>query len=954
MNKLISIPFIITLFAVVGFSSLQSCYTPNYNNLNGAYYFADGLNDTITSNETFELNPTLYTSNTTILNRFNLNGFTIDKILKRQDTNKDRFLIVLAHDSDYYKLIYQYSKSDKTINEVNEYNHLNKRTSSYGVTYYESNNLNWSGEHDSGYPLTFFQRNESIGFYYLRNYVWNVGWEVASIGLTTDSTNSSDLFFRMSNYVASSYISNLTLNYTQQGYVESTSDPGCFNTHNYDTPEWKVYVGYEQNESKMVLNYYYPHRDVIYLKNITSFTCTKPTVEIQSSGGVKACDTVSSVSATCTLTNNDNGNTYLINANSDQSYSTTVNVYAGVKGVTRDYQLMYNPDNDYYGAHRPEDICWDVNELGVGGSSLSSLDYERILDDQKKHEGIKIDMKSSNAYWSYAWGLSNHWYKSGRIEGTAVNKPVVMAGKYATPIVISMVPDYVVNPNNIIWDYEIHQTSPNNVYNDFNQENLWKNNKFHMALAYNNTHYIVYNMTWNETIQGWVRAVHYDTWSELRNELETYGVSSAGIDQLLTDWDMSNPFNYVQEANKITLKGYVWGTLKESTYLGSSYSFDKPECADGLNATVFNCDSSLIKQDAFPDESLCDIPDNVERSFSILTPSIEVYPFMNAKVVLNTYSNGSAQVTKGNYTYSCTSPESSQTKTGSFELSTDYFTLPVTFTDVNSKPNGYILTIKDSQGNPEPLVQVITQYGTQVTNSSGQVKYLGIRENENLNVTLKFLTHTVEYTGANSLAIGDSWNSQRYSDSGYCGGFDGYYRYTLDLFPTILNKKWKVVCGSAVVPDANINIDGVYKNTTNTDGEADFTVIRDFSEEGFKVSVTSKYGDTTSILRNLEDTYTFHLNSSCKESELISEGHTQKAGTEFILNKFTDPMLISFLIVMVISIAVGYFTGSIELSMLTLTGLLIVLYFIGVIPLFVVLFLTLIVAGFFAYQFTRG
>lgn len=935
MNKLISIPFIITLFAVIGFSSLQSCYVPNYDNLNGAYSFADGLNNSITSTGTFELNTSLYSSNTTIINRFNLNGFTVDKILKRQETNKDRFLIVLAHDNNYYKLIYQYSKTDKTKNEVNEYTHLTKKISSYGVNYYESNTLNWNG---STTPLRFFYNNNNIIIpYSYKSSGTNTWGSVIKLG-----NNSQTYGFLRSIDLQITNISEeegaFSLD-TCVGSGGSPSDMKIGNNNNY-TEAQAVLSGNDLN---------------ILLNESKTFTCTNPTVEIQSSGGVKECEEVSSIPATCVLTNQDNGNTYLIESNADQSYNTTTSVYVGVKGVTRDYQLIYNKNKDYYGAHRPADICWDINQLGVGSSSLSSLDYEKILDDQKKHEGIKIDLKSSNAYWNRGWGLVSHWYKSGRIGETGVNKPVVMAGKYATPVVIAMTPEYVVDPNNIIWDYEIHQTDPNNMYNDFNNEKLWKDGKFHIALAFNKTDYIVYNMTWNESIQGWVRVVHYDKWADLRTELETYGVSSSSIDQLLTDWDMSTPFNYVQESNKVTLKGYVWGTLKETqSLLGDSYQFDKPSCASDLNATVFNCDSSLIKQDAFPDESLCGIPKNVERSFSILTPSIEIYPFMNAEVTLNSYSKGTAQVTKGNYTYSCTSSDSSQTKTGSFVLNTDYFTLPITFTDVNSQPIGYILTIKDSQGNPQSLVQVITQYGTQVTNTSGQVSYLGIRENENLNVTLKFLTHTVNYVGSNSLAIGDSWNSQRYSDSGYCGGFDGYYRYTLDLFPTILNKHWTVMCGSAVVPDANINIDGVYKNTTNINGEAGFTVIRDFSEEGFQVNVTSKYGDTESTLRNLEDTYTFHLNSSCKESELISEGHTQKAGTEFILNKFADPMLISFLIVMAISIAVGYFTGSIELSLITLTGLLIVLYFLNVIPLFVVLFLTLMVAGFFAYQFTRG
>ncbi|MEM5814727.1 MAG: hypothetical protein QXD77_02830, partial [Candidatus Aenigmatarchaeota archaeon] len=530
--------------------------------------------------------------------------------------------------------------------------------------------------------------------------------------------------------------------------------------------------------------------------------------------------------------------------------------------------------------------------------------------------------------------------------------PAIMAGRYITPLVIHGSMDTDINPSEITIGYSTPQGQLTNkyMYNDFDNAAIWKDNKFYTALAYNTTHYMLLEWLYNNSIQGWERTASYLTFSELNDTLMGFGMTNLAMSQALTEFDFDEPVQYSSTTKTITLLGWLFGETNP-TYRGAgiAYTYTYPGVASEQNVTVFRCNSALITQKgAYEGEPLCNIPISTARRFNIYTPNIEIYPVVYANITMNNYYNGSVSVSPGTYSYACISPNSTETITGNVTIGVGKTQVPIVFTDI-TKSIGYLLKFIDYVGNPVQSAQIITQYATHYTNSTGQVLYWGIRENENLNVTIKMWNKIIEYIGGNALEIGDAWNSQKYSDSGSCSGFDGLYRYTLSTSPTFKEITWKLKCGKTAVPNADVYIDGKLVSETNSSGAANFTTYKSYDAVGFNVTFLSEFGNLSKQVKYIQNE-TFYM-TECNEAEIISQGGTQEFDANEMIGKFINPYVIGFLAIVGISAFIWLKTGSSEITAMASAGMLIIGYFVGFVPMFAVVALIVILSILLAMRF---
>ena len=87
-----------------------------------------------------------------------------------------------------------------------------------------------------------------------------------------------------------------------------------------------------------------------------------------------------------------------------------------------------------------------------------------------------------------------------------------MAGKYATPIAMALTPEVdSYNPTTLKWGYAISSNGREGAYNPMDNNNIWVDNKFYVAVAFNSSHYQVVNNTWAESMDGWNRTKGINT-----------------------------------------------------------------------------------------------------------------------------------------------------------------------------------------------------------------------------------------------------------------------------------------------------------------------------------------------------------------------------------------------------------------------------------------------------------
>lgn len=665
-------------------------------------------------------------------------------------------------------------------------------------------------------------------------------------------------------------------------------------------------------------------------------------VEIRTSGGVPGCYDSEAIPATCTFTGQSYGNVYYITSSTDNSASDEFIIQAGVKGLTMDYIALGEAAAQEYGVMRPYAIWWDIDQQGVGGTGLSTLQAVRTTNDIGQ-EGFRLVLKTRQSYFTNYGGLISHWYKQ------ADGYPAILAGKYAAPLIIAMSPEYELDPTAITWDYSVSLPDPASSFNDYDNARLWRT--FHHALAYNSTHYYVSNITW-DAYGNINRTTAFEDWDTLNETLQTFGLTEANIAEIYADYDFSTPFEYSAASGKAILKGYVWGDLNQTIdNLGTDAYMDHPNPPASYNATYIKCDSVLAFQEEYNNkQGFCELRDNAllnnqARLIRINTPGIEIFPTITANVSYDNYYSGTDSFIADVYDYSCNSPNSTSTITGEILIQGDTI-LPVQFDNLTTRNFlGYILQVYNSQNQAQALVSVSTQYATQITNSSGEVRFYSITPNEFLNVSLKFLSKIVNYTGGAALQIGDYYNSQRYSDSGSCAAFDGYYRYQLALNPTYKTKQFTLTCkGVVYVPDALIYIDDNLKNTTDENGQAYVSMFEDYNLAGYNISFVSAYGNKSVIMRDLRlDNYTFML-TECDETGLLAVSTPSAFNLEDFLNKLASPLIIGFIIFLGLAAVVWLKTGSIELTGIAFIGFLIIGYYLALVPLFVVIALIAIMA----------
>ena len=579
------------------------------------------------------------------------------------------------------------------------------------------------------------------------------------------------------------------------------------------------------------------------------------------------CPGGESVQAFCTFVESATGDTYYSMIDDDATTISRTNIKIGVSHATKEYQALYTNNSvaSAKGFLRPFAPCWDITEVGATG--LGGLDYSITYSEIGTIEGVQLHLRTENMKQFHIFPIYNSYYLKGWNYLTQNDLPVLMAGKYATPISLALTPEVdSYTPNSVTWGYGLLGANIDNMYNDLEGNNIWVDNKFYLALAYNTSDYMIINSTWTPSMEGWNRTYEYVPWATLRTRLETYGVTSASIDELLASQDFTTPYSWISTSNNVLLKGYAWGEVKNTNTTGlyAVNEWKTPTCAQngyGTSVFAYKCNSRLIDYTRWTDlkgeASFCNVIAREKRDYILTTPGIQFYPYMNSNITENAYMEDTLEIGDlGTYNYNCTS-EYGETQSGAITFDAQQTLFPLFWNDVTATV-GVNLTVVDRNNFALGTVTT-TLYNTtgtriqfsKLTNANGNVAFNYLDTNVNYVVNLKSARESINYT----ISIGDYRNSERLGNGTFCSAWNGYYEYKLVLNPILKDVVFTVKCENLRVPDAQIYIDSIFKGTTDSNGILSFETNADRTEEYFDVDVYSRYG-------NDRDRKSTRLNSS--------------------------------------------------------------------------------------------